>query len=323
MRRLVPLLALTGACHAPVVQAWLEPADASSGASSDAQREAATDAAPETLRTFRDGAACTGHDEDGDGFPDACDTCPTLPNPEQEFELQTKYYSVGRACAALSPYQAATKRAFFDPFTELSPRWTYNGPSVGAYDVFPADKPEFLSTNDFDQSTRILSATSGIEPRSAVVATSIWATGKSVSEGAVFGVFARAGGAPLRFLTCFLQPGSEFGPPIFGLGYVGAGGCTPAACPIVTVGTKPVPSTLFHPGWAIGLRISVARGDMTGAVECRIFDAKIPGAVATNVEDHAITATLSGEQYLPEGGVGYFIRAAIQWWSSLDVLVEP
>ncbi|HSD86423.1 MAG TPA: hypothetical protein VLB44_02875, partial [Kofleriaceae bacterium] len=38
---------------------------------------------------------CTGHDEDGDGFPDACDVCPTVPDGTQ---LDDDGDGVGDAC---------------------------------------------------------------------------------------------------------------------------------------------------------------------------------------------------------------------------------
>ena len=45
---------------------------------------------------------CTGHDEDGDGFPDACDVCPTIVNPDQadrgERDAGQAADGVGDAC---------------------------------------------------------------------------------------------------------------------------------------------------------------------------------------------------------------------------------
>jgi len=46
--------------------------------------------------------ACTGHDEDGDGVPDACDNCPTVKNPDQANVQETMAGAtadeVGDAC---------------------------------------------------------------------------------------------------------------------------------------------------------------------------------------------------------------------------------
>jgi hypothetical protein len=53
----------------------------------------------------RDGSpapTCTGHDEDGDGFPDACDVCPTVFDPDQrdvgELLAGASADGVGDAC---------------------------------------------------------------------------------------------------------------------------------------------------------------------------------------------------------------------------------
>ncbi|HEY0254762.1 MAG TPA: hypothetical protein VGC41_24720 [Kofleriaceae bacterium] len=58
-----------------------------------------------------DGGACTGHDEDGDGIPDACDDCPVDPDPAQ---TDRDGDGVGDACD-VRPDTAGDKRVMFEP----------------------------------------------------------------------------------------------------------------------------------------------------------------------------------------------------------------
>jgi hypothetical protein len=53
---------------------------------------------------------CTGHDEDGDGFPDACDVCPADPDPDQR---DTDGDGVGDACDP-RPTEAGDSLAVFE-----------------------------------------------------------------------------------------------------------------------------------------------------------------------------------------------------------------
>jgi cysteine-rich repeat protein len=77
--------------------------------------------------------ACNGvgHDEDSDGVDDACDNCPTIPNPDQanalEIEAGNTIDAVGDACDP-RPSDAGDSIAFFDGFTgnTLSNQWSAN-----------------------------------------------------------------------------------------------------------------------------------------------------------------------------------------------------
>jgi hypothetical protein len=65
-----------------------------------------------------------GHDEDGDGIDDACDGCPHLFDPAQ---VDGDGDGVDDACDP-NPLLAIDRIAFFDPFTEQRPEWTFSGP---------------------------------------------------------------------------------------------------------------------------------------------------------------------------------------------------
>lgn len=72
---------------------------------------------------------CPGNDEDGDGFPDACDNCPADPNSDQANVMET---NAGRAADGLGdacdprPTESGDSLLFFDAFagSSLDPAWT-------------------------------------------------------------------------------------------------------------------------------------------------------------------------------------------------------
>lgn len=68
------------------------------------------------------GSPCLGPDEDGDGVPDACDNCPSTPNPAQEDVLEDEQGAaadgVGDACDP-RPTQPGDAVVHFDPLDEL------------------------------------------------------------------------------------------------------------------------------------------------------------------------------------------------------------
>ncbi len=70
----------------------------------------------------------SGHDEDGDGIDDACDTCPHVADPDQ---LDTDGDQVGDACDP-EPTIPRQRIVLFDPFVSLDPVWIVSGgsPSV-------------------------------------------------------------------------------------------------------------------------------------------------------------------------------------------------
>jgi hypothetical protein len=67
--------------------------------------------------------APAGHDEDGDGFDDACDRCPQVADDQRDGDGD----GVGDACDLAA---TAQQRTFFDPYTASRAEWRYSQ-SVG------------------------------------------------------------------------------------------------------------------------------------------------------------------------------------------------
>lgn len=65
-------------------------------------------------------APCTGHDEDGDGVPDACDVCPHIADDQADRDGD----GVGDACDP-HPDDPIDHLAFFDPFTGPDDIWKF------------------------------------------------------------------------------------------------------------------------------------------------------------------------------------------------------
>ncbi len=81
--------------------------------------DAATDAKP---------CIASGHDEDGDGYDDACDVCPQ----RADTQIDTDDDGVGDACDLQATQE---QRTLFDPFTGRRPEWNYNGIETIVNDV--------------------------------------------------------------------------------------------------------------------------------------------------------------------------------------------
>ena len=77
-----------------------------------------------------DARPCTpsGHDEDGDGIDDACDTCPQLVDDQRD----TDGDFVGDACDPASTHQ---QRTLFDPFVGPRSEWIYDAARTFGTDV--------------------------------------------------------------------------------------------------------------------------------------------------------------------------------------------
>ncbi len=65
-----------------------------------------------------DAPRCAGQDEDGDGYPDLCDNCPSVPNPDQ---ANSDGDDLGDACDPDQPGAPAAQRlVFFEGFGDPS-----------------------------------------------------------------------------------------------------------------------------------------------------------------------------------------------------------
>jgi hypothetical protein len=81
-----------------------------------------------------------GHDEDGDGIPDACDVCPHIADPDQ---TDSDGDGVGDACDP-EPDNPRQHIVVFDPFTSLDPAWHPNGSTTLLGDSIRLDgMPEY------------------------------------------------------------------------------------------------------------------------------------------------------------------------------------
>jgi hypothetical protein len=113
MIRRVTLTLLVLLCSIACGRLGFEPSNTQRG-------DAAGDGAPDASIEFC-AAAVTPHDEDGDGFDDACDVCPNVSDPAQGDADGDK---VGDACDP-APMTAKQRVWFFDNFNaDPAARWT-------------------------------------------------------------------------------------------------------------------------------------------------------------------------------------------------------
>jgi hypothetical protein len=249
---------------------------------------------------------CSGHDEDGDGFPDACDTCPAVANPNQQNEKSdVRFQKVGSTCAPFSPFERVRTRLLFDPFRELNARWTVLG------ELTYAVKDDAMNGGTlFNEKPHMFLTAAPLLEERAVVLTAILDGGTGSQEGGSYGgLIARADAT--GFLGCYIQSLDEFA--------VGYGSCTATSCTITNLETKRFPPML--PG-GVGLRISVTRGESSGDVECRVFARGDPTSLAIANPDFFIRKNVSGDAWRKTGEAGFFNIKSWQQWLAVDVLVD-
>jgi hypothetical protein len=145
---------------------------------------------------------CSGHDEEGDGFPDACDVCPTVPDPTQPDGDKD---GVGDACDP-RPMISGDYIQVFDPHTAMATAMYSNY----AQDTsFPSDRLRLGTTTTAGQANFTLPVVpTRIEARMHVVDRSttmiqwfgIW---YSQDVSGSLKVFAQADDNPGPQLTTF------------------------------------------------------------------------------------------------------------------------
>lgn len=90
----------------------------------------------------------TRHDEDGDGFPDSCDVCPTVVDPLQSDRTEADNRGfpdgVGDACD-LAPGLSGEDLAVLHTFAEPTERWIGSGWTVGGDAASAADPAHWIS----------------------------------------------------------------------------------------------------------------------------------------------------------------------------------
>ncbi|MGZ3454373.1 MAG: hypothetical protein ACXVEF_32500 [Polyangiales bacterium] len=284
----------------------------------DAAIDTAVDAKKDAL--FIDGKNCSdGHDEDGDTIIDDCDTCPSVPSFEQIYETDPAYRTVGRHCAAGTAFAAAKRRVFFDPFTTLDDTRWINGGGYFIDTSVPKGPKDFLNGGSFlDSMPRLFQTRDAKLAGSTVVVTVVDQHSFGGSDDSLVGPVARVTNAPSRFVGCFILYNTDQ----LAIGVVDPSGCTLATCPVTVKKTLPIPATLYgnNMDFHLGLRLSVAQGASDGLVECRFFDAIDRGTLYD--ERYAISDTLTGDQWIGSGEIGFATIHTAQRWASIDVLAE-
>jgi hypothetical protein len=312
---------------------------ASQGAPDDALGTDATDPIPVDATvadasrdaTVGDAKVCAGHDEDGDGIPDDCDSCPNVPSA-----LSAK--AVGDECN--SPILGGlTTRLAWDPFLAFAPpaRWATFGPVNGSFALGP-DGDSIVGGSTSDDDLRFLAGPAAAGPGAAGVAVtavlSVTAEGSMIPSA---GVIARVDGtAGKQFFLCGVGAGVGY----FYLLHTATGStCDGGACNLNAFNydggaantsqlafPKDVPHAL---GSKIGVRMTVTAGNAvgdagasTGDVECRVFDPSAPSALLTTDSRYAIRLSIAppASRWIAAGDVGVYVQRAKVRVDSVDVL---
>jgi Thrombospondin type 3 repeat len=312
---------------------------AADGASSDALTETADafEAAIDTLppsdvTILKDGAACSGHDEDSDGIPDACDNCPNIANPGQEGG------AVGDACLPPNDLLTAPTPAFFDAFTTwATPPWQPFVASGGGLSL-TTEGDAISGGVTTDASLRFFVAPSAVTSAAVTVTTVVHILESSAGTSSVAGLIvrsgaAKAGTAPAQsFLMCGVDLVN---------GFVAAGtpdaGCAGALCAPIElfqpggsiIAQRNMPSDLPHTiGAAIGLQLTITTGaavgdagvPASGTLECRVFDPARPETATKADATYFVRARVPPSRWLSSGEVGLFTQRSRAQFDSVAVV---
>jgi hypothetical protein len=268
-------------------------------------------------KTLPDGRVCSGHDEDRDGFPDECDGCPNIGDPEQVVGTR-----LGAACQAVAPFHDVRTRLFFDPFTEFGLWQSFGG--AGSPLALDADRESLSGGTIFDDHLRFIAS----PPRAtaaAMVATSI----VTIREGGGrAGVLLRVSGDPKQFFACEINLSLS----VFIASRAPISGCAGGPCKLETLdigaskAAQAIPADIRRVyGSPIGIRASITAGPTNGTLECRVFDpdprvARV-GLLAS--EKYVMSVPIEGASWIASGEVGLHAQGVRAQFSSLDVLTAP
>jgi hypothetical protein len=266
-------------------------------------------------KTLPDGRVCTGHDEDRDGFPDECDGCPNIDDPEQ-----LSGSSLGAACKPLAPFHDVTKRLFFDAFTDFGLWQSFGG--AGSPFALDADKDSLSGGTIFDDHVRFITSPPNAKT-SAMVATSI----VTIREGGGrAGVLLRVSGDPKQFFACEINLSLS----VFIASRAPISGCAGGPCKLETLdlGTskaaQAIPADIRRVyGSPIGIRAAITAGATGGTLECRVFDPQSPRVGLFAAEKYLMSVPLEGASWIASGEVGLYAQGVRAQFSSLDVLTAP
>jgi hypothetical protein len=273
-----------------------------------------------------DGRACRGHDEDLDGIPDECDDCPGLPNPEQTLGAQ----KIGNACRALAsgdlPYDRATSRLFFDPFTSYDVRWSSLVGGVGVFGLDDTgDRMSGGTASDITQPVNYLLTTNASYDTTTVV-TTVLDQGKGLDTKQTSGIVLRAIGDPKRAFYCFRGMVSThalwFGVAVGTdtCGDIKSPACHAQLAPSELPGSDGNATTA-----AIGLRASITTGlgPTTGTFECRIFDPTIPHSVHSADPRYVVSVPIEAADWIQMGAIGLAAQRMNTRFRWIEVFVDP
>ncbi|MGZ3475603.1 MAG: thrombospondin type 3 repeat-containing protein [Polyangiales bacterium] len=276
--------------------------------------EVASDSAGDDAITLPDGRVCKGHDEDEDGIPDECDSCPNVKNPGQEGG------AIGDVCAP-STFSSGI-RLLFDPMMELG-AWSLLGSGLGTFAVAPEGDAFTGGMVGNEIRAAVAPAATG---DAAVEATSILSIVEdSTTLAGVSGLLIRLnGGTAKHFFMCGVTVSGGFV-----LARAPDAGCGTTCSPAAMTGSDGKPAAAAFPadvpsglGKRIGVRLSITSGVGTtsGQATCRVFDPDAPATLRSSDSKHSVVAPIDSTKWMTSGDVAVFaIRSRVRF-TSIDVV---
>lgn len=306
MKRVFFALCLLG-CSAPRVEITVH--DGSVDGGDAAAEDTAPYVFPDARRELADGGLCQGHDEDGDGWPDECDDCPNLPDPEQG---KSPLSALGSLCTPSPPFESATKRVFFDPFVRLGSKWVVGG-GEGAFTVGDR-QPDLLSGGRAYRELQVAVARLGLGNRTTVATLPV--SRRLGIGGCSMGIVARVSADLATFFACGIS--SE----TFVLLRTPKGGCAVGEdCALVELAFKTIPRLVDRD--RVGVRFSVADTPTGGRLECRLYALDNLVTLSADPSQYVLGLDVAQADWLAGGDVGVYARWTEASLPSIDVIASP